>query len=148
MRLRVISFMLMVKSLFFCTNHSSISFRKQPDLRHAGLRRRLRKRQQQQQQIQKNECEESSKTSERDNRGQESCCEGITIGEGTEEIFCSNASACFVAVSCTKYSDVSNFSPNAYRTIKGNSFGFFLYSTLLHLPPLRFHCVGGCWDRT
>jgi hypothetical protein len=31
--------------------------------------------------------------------------------------------------------------------------GFFwifyvLYSTLLHLPPLRLHCVGGCWDRT
>jgi hypothetical protein len=25
---------------------------------------------------------------------------------------------------------------------------FFRYSTLLHLPPLRFHCVGGCWDRT
>jgi hypothetical protein len=23
-----------------------------------------------------------------------------------------------------------------------------LYSTLLHLPPHRFHCVGGCWDRT
>jgi hypothetical protein len=23
-----------------------------------------------------------------------------------------------------------------------------LYSTLLHLPPLRYHCVGGCWDRT
>ncbi len=22
------------------------------------------------------------------------------------------------------------------------------YSTLLHLPPLKFHCVGGCWDRT
>ncbi len=22
-----------------------------------------------------------------------------------------------------------------------------LYSTLLHLPPLRFHRVGGCWDR-
>jgi hypothetical protein len=22
------------------------------------------------------------------------------------------------------------------------------YSTLLHLPPLRFHCVRGCWDRT
>jgi hypothetical protein len=22
------------------------------------------------------------------------------------------------------------------------------YGTLLHLPPLRFHCVGGCWDRT
>ncbi len=28
---------------------------------------------------------------------------------------------------------------------------FFLfeqYSALLHLPPLRFHCADGCWDRT
>ncbi len=25
---------------------------------------------------------------------------------------------------------------------------YVLYSTLLHLPPLRFHCVGGCWDET
>ncbi len=25
---------------------------------------------------------------------------------------------------------------------------FSLYLTLLHLPPVRFHCVGGCWDRT
>jgi hypothetical protein len=25
--------------------------------------------------------------------------------------------------------------------------GLFFYSTLLHLPPLRFHCAGGCWDR-
>ncbi len=25
---------------------------------------------------------------------------------------------------------------------------YVLYSTLLHLPPLRFHCVGGCWNRT
>jgi hypothetical protein len=24
----------------------------------------------------------------------------------------------------------------------------FLCTTLLHLPPLRFHGVGGCWDRT
>ncbi len=33
---------------------------------------------------------------------------------------------------------------------QGEFYGFFkaLYSTLLHLPPLRFHCVGGCWDRT
>jgi hypothetical protein len=23
-----------------------------------------------------------------------------------------------------------------------------LYSTLLYLPSVRFHCVGGCWDRT
>jgi hypothetical protein len=28
-------------------------------------------------------------------------------------------------------------------------FSFYVrYSTLLHLPPLRFHCVGGCRDRT
>ncbi len=28
-------------------------------------------------------------------------------------------------------------------------FPFYVrYSTLLHLPPLRFHCVGGFWDRT
>jgi hypothetical protein len=27
-------------------------------------------------------------------------------------------------------------------------YGTALYSTQLHLPPLRFHCVGGCWDRT
>ncbi len=26
-------------------------------------------------------------------------------------------------------------------------FSYILYWTLLHLPPLRFHCVGGCWDR-
>jgi hypothetical protein len=33
----------------------------------------------------------------------------------------------------------------------GGIFGFVfyvLYSTLLHLPPLRFSYVGGCWDRT
>jgi hypothetical protein len=24
----------------------------------------------------------------------------------------------------------------------------FLYSALLHLPPLRFRCADGCWDRT
>jgi hypothetical protein len=31
-----------------------------------------------------------------------------------------------------------------------SSFFFFYvgYSTLPHLPPLRFHCVGGRWDRT
>ncbi len=25
---------------------------------------------------------------------------------------------------------------------------FVQYSALLHLPPLRFHCADGCWDRT
>jgi hypothetical protein len=29
------------------------------------------------------------------------------------------------------------------------SFLFYVrYSILLHLSPLRFHYVGGCWDRT
>ncbi len=35
---------------------------------------------------------------------------------------------------------------------KGDFWDFFLfyvrYSTLLHLPPLKFYCVGGCWDGT
>jgi len=35
--------------------------------------------------------------------------------------------------------------------VKGGVLAFFSfyvrYSTLLNLPPLRFHCVGGCWDR-
>ncbi len=30
----------------------------------------------------------------------------------------------------------------------GGFFFFKLYSALLHLPPLRFHCADGCWDRT
>jgi hypothetical protein len=32
---------------------------------------------------------------------------------------------------------------------QGDFYGFFKahYSALLHLPPLRFHCVGGCRDR-
>ncbi len=49
---------------------------------------------------------------------------------------------------CFKKSDLlvkcSRFS------LQGDLFDFFyvLNSTLLHLPPLRFHCVGGCCDRT
>jgi hypothetical protein len=33
--------------------------------------------------------------------------------------------------------------------LKRGFFYFYVrYTTLLHVPPLRFHCVGGCWDRT
>ncbi len=36
--------------------------------------------------------------------------------------------------------------------LMGILFRFFFfyvrYSTQLYLPPLRFHCVEGCWDRT
>jgi hypothetical protein len=28
----------------------------------------------------------------------------------------------------------------------GGIFVFVLYSALLHLPPVRFHCDDGCWD--
>ncbi len=40
-----------------------------------------------------------------------------------------------------------------FSKMKGEFFWIFVsfcvrYLTLLHLPPLRFHCVGGCWDRT
>ncbi len=34
--------------------------------------------------------------------------------------------------------------------LKGDFYFLYFYvrySTLLHLPPLRFHCVGGCWER-
>jgi hypothetical protein len=24
----------------------------------------------------------------------------------------------------------------------------YVFPTLLYVPPLRFYCVGGCWDRT
>ncbi len=36
------------------------------------------------------------------------------------------------------------------QSYSGILFLFFnvIYATLLHLSPLRFHCVGGCWDRT
>ncbi len=38
------------------------------------------------------------------------------------------------------------------QTQRGIFLDFFFfcvrYSRQLHLPPLRFHCVGGCWDRT
>ncbi len=43
---------------------------------------------------------------------------------------------------------------NAFKTSDSSRglfwiFSFYVwYSTLLHLPPLRFHCVGGCWIRT
>ncbi len=36
-----------------------------------------------------------------------------------------------------------------YNRIFLDFFFYVRYSTLLHMPPpLRFHCVGGCWDRS
>ncbi len=40
-----------------------------------------------------------------------------------------------------------NYVPQFLKQRDINSY-FVLYQTLLHLPPLRFHCVGGCCDRT
>jgi hypothetical protein len=41
--------------------------------------------------------------------------------------------------------------PNLEKEIeeaKGTEIYRGIFLTLLHLPPLRFHCVGGCLDRT
>ncbi len=40
--------------------------------------------------------------------------------------------------------------PGLQFFFSGGFFGFLyvLYSTLFHLPLLRFHCVGGCWDQS
>jgi hypothetical protein len=37
-----------------------------------------------------------------------------------------------------------------FKIFFGGIFLFFFIqlSALLHLPPLRFHCADGCWDRT
>ncbi len=58
----------------------------------------------------------------------------------------------------TKYSArverISSLSESTWKRFhrwlkqRGNDFFYVMYSTLLHLPPLRFHCVRGCWDRT
>ncbi len=42
--------------------------------------------------------------------------------------------------------------PGGRTVSSGKQFFFKLYifggdSSLLHLPPLRFHCANGCWDR-
>jgi hypothetical protein len=40
---------------------------------------------------------------------------------------------------------------NRTSRILGGDFFLFSsvqYSALLHLPPLKFHCADGCWDRT
>jgi hypothetical protein len=48
-------------------------------------------------------------------------------------------------------SHLNPISANIAIKDKGRLFRIFLYvvlySTLLHLSPLRFHCVGGCLDQ-
>ncbi len=38
--------------------------------------------------------------------------------------------------------------PFVYFRETRRDFFLFMYATLLHLPPLKFHCVRGRWDRT
>jgi hypothetical protein len=39
------------------------------------------------------------------------------------------------------------FPPIVFKLLKGDFLDFLVhYSTLLHLPPLIFRCVGGGWD--
>jgi hypothetical protein len=42
---------------------------------------------------------------------------------------------------------VSSLALNLYRVIILFLLLYVLNSTLRHLPPLTFHCVGGCWDQ-
>ncbi len=35
-----------------------------------------------------------------------------------------------------------------FKFLFGVFFCLGLYSARVHLPPLRFHCADGCWDRT
>ncbi len=53
----------------------------------------------------------------------------------------------YIAENCTT-NDVrfvlARLIPERFK--QGDFFRYVLYSTLLHLPPLRFHCVKGCWD--
>jgi hypothetical protein len=49
------------------------------------------------------------------------------------------------------WSDVSSLvrsGSNVLRCGRMSICSFVQYSALLHLPPLRFHCADGCWDRT
>jgi hypothetical protein len=50
---------------------------------------------------------------------------------------------------CSSFLVLSSNSLLFFKNIFGGifSFSFVLYSALLHLPPLRFHCADGCWDR-
>ncbi len=40
------------------------------------------------------------------------------------------------------------FVQNLVQTVEQTGIFYVLYLTLLNLPALRFHCFGGCWDRS
>ncbi len=50
---------------------------------------------------------------------------------------------CVSLIAASK-SIISTYIQRGGRIARCLNRGFFM--TLLHLPPLRFHCVGGCWD--
>jgi hypothetical protein len=56
---------------------------------------------------------------------------------GRARVLCVHNILLWVQPSLMKYKD----------KLRSTFFSIYL-STLMHLPPLRFHCVGGCWDRT
>ncbi len=64
---------------------------------------------------------------------------------------CENPGHCPLKYSTTKgiYSTGSHYIyPRCSFAVLFCLIFYYFYSTLLHLPPLRFHCVWGCWDRT
>ncbi len=53
----------------------------------------------------------------------------------------------FISITCSTPINQSETASQAARPMILIFSFYVLYSTLLHLPPLRFHWVGGCWDR-
>ncbi len=68
-----------------------------------------------------------------------------------DEIYVSSASVISIGTTSLTYIVIqTGIKQENYVTphwLKGNFFDFLvLYSTLFHLPPIRFQCVGRCWD--
>ncbi len=68
---------------------------------------------------------------------------GTCISERLKQNFSTFAELTKNVQDCVQTQRVRNF----LKYFWGDFF-FVLYSTLPHLPPLRFHCADGCWDRT
>ncbi len=54
---------------------------------------------------------------------------------------------CFISITCSTPISQSGAASQAARPMIFIFYFYVRYSTLLHLLPLRFYWVGGCWDR-
>jgi hypothetical protein len=64
--------------------------------------------------------------------------------------FCFFPSVLFIMITHAAANPHNSRFPHRFYISKGGFLKIFsvLYSTLLQIPPLRFHCVRGYWDRT